>query len=93
VPKGKPKDGTPVHVRFHLGPDIEIMPTDNVQTTLLRLADGSNWAFAAAGGALSVDESLWVDEEGRPHPTRQLVIEAPTGKGGLTFSWQLRHIG
>lgn len=93
LPKGKPKDGTPVHVRFHLGPDIEIMPTDNVQTTLLRLADGSNWAFAAAGGALSVDESLWVDEEGRPHPTRQLVIEAPTGKGGLTFSWQLRHIG
>ncbi|MFN0046881.1 MAG: heparinase II/III family protein [Sphingorhabdus sp.] len=93
LPKGKPKDGTPVHVRFHLGPDIEIMPTDNGQTALLRMADGSNWAFAAAGGALSIDESLWVDEDGRPHPSRQLIIEAPTGKGGLTFSWQLRHLG
>jgi uncharacterized heparinase superfamily protein len=93
VPQGKPKDGTPVHVRFHLGPDIEITPTDNVQTALLRTVDGSNWAFAAAGGVLSIDDSLWVDEEGRPHPTRQLVIAADTGKGGLTIGWQLRHLG
>ena len=93
LPKGRPKDGTPVHVRFHLGPEIEIMPTENTQTALLRMADGSNWAFAAAGGDLSIDESLWVDEEGRPHPTQQLVIGAETGKGGLTFSWQLRHLG
>ena len=93
VPQGKPKDGTPVHVRFHLGPEIEITPTDNKQTALLRMADGSNWAFAAAGGTLSIDDSLWVDEEGRPHPTRQLVIAADTGKGGLTIGWQLRHLG
>ena len=93
VPQGKPKDGSPVHVRFHLGPDIEITPNDNKQTTLLRMADGSNWAFAAAGGTLSIDDSLWVDEDGRPHPTRQLVITADTGKGGLTIGWQLRHLG
>ena len=93
VPQGKPKDGSPVHVRFHLGPDIEITPNDNKQTTLLRMADGSNWAFAAAGGTLSIDDSLWVDEDGRPHPTRQLVIAADTGKGGLTIGWQLRHLG
>ena len=48
LPQGKPKDGLPVHVRFHLGPEIEITPTDNVQTALLRMADGSSWAFAAA---------------------------------------------
>jgi uncharacterized heparinase superfamily protein len=93
IPRGKPKDEMPVHVRFHLGPDIEIAPTDNLQTSVLRMADGSNWAFAAAGGVLSVDDSLWVDEEGRPHPTRQLVITAETGKGGLTIGWQLRHLG
>ena len=93
LPQGKPKEGTPVHVRFHLGPDIEVVSTDNVQTALLRMADGSSWAFAATGGVLSVDDSLWVDEEGRPHPTRQLVIAADTGKGGLTIGWQLRHLG
>ena len=93
LPQGKPKHGTPVHVRFHLGADVEITPTDNKQTALLRMADGSSWAFAAAGGTLSIDDSLWVDEEGRPHPTRQLVITADTGKGGLTIGWQLRHLG
>ena len=93
LPQGRPKDGVPVHVRFHLGPEIEITPTDNVQTALLRMADGSNWAFAATGGAMSTDDSLWVDEEGRPHPTRQLVIAADAGKGGLTVGWQLRFLG
>ncbi len=93
LPGGKPKEGAPVHVRFHLGPDIEIIPTENAQTALLRLAGGSSWAFAVAGGVLSIDDSLWVDDEGRPHPTRQLVIAAQTGKGGLTIGWQLRHLG
>jgi len=93
LPQGKPKDGKPVHVRFHLGPQIEITPTDNKQTALLRMADGGNWAFAATGGTLTVDDSLWVDEEGRPHPTRQLVIATDAGKGGLTIGWQLRFLG
>ena len=93
LPQGKPKDSTAVHVRFHLGPDIEITPTDKAQTALLRMEDGSNWAFAAAGGTLSIDDSLWVDEEGRPHPTRQLVITTDTNKGGLTIGWQLRFLG
>jgi uncharacterized heparinase superfamily protein len=93
LPSGKPKEGSPVHVRFHLGPDIEIVPTDTGQTALLRMADGSNWAFAAAGAILTFDESLWVDEEGRPHPTRQLVLQGETGKGGMTIGWQLRHLG
>jgi uncharacterized heparinase superfamily protein len=57
------------------------------------LNDGSSWTFAATGGALSVDDSIWVDEEGRPHPTRQLVVEATAPKGGLTIGWQLRFAG
>jgi uncharacterized heparinase superfamily protein len=93
LPQGKPKDATPVHVRFHLGPDIEITPTENVQTALLRMNNGSNWAFAATGGTVSIDDSLWVDEEGRPHPTRQLVIAANADKGGLSIGWQLRFLG
>ena len=58
-----------------------------------RMADGSNWAFITSGGILSVDDSLWVDQNGRPHPTQQLVIAADTGKGALHISWQLRHLG
>ena len=91
--KAKPRDGAAVHIRFHLGPEIELGQSDNKQAMILRMADGSSWAFAAAGGTLSVDESLWVDEEGHPHPTRQLVIAANADKGGLTIGWQLRFLG
>jgi uncharacterized heparinase superfamily protein len=93
LPQAKPKDNVAVAVRFHLGPDIEIVPSDKPQTALLRMADGSNWAFLTSGGILTVDDSLWVDQNGRPHPTRQLVVAADTGKGGLHISWQLRHLG
>ena len=93
LPQAKFKENVAVAVRFHLGPDIEIVPSDKPQTALLRMADGSNWVFLTSGGMLTVDDSLWVDQNGRPHPTRQLVIAADTGKGGLHISWQLRHLG
>ena len=93
LPRGKPKDGVSVHIRFHLGPGIEITPTDKAHAALLRMDDGSSWAFATAGGKLSIDDSLWVDEDGRPWPTRQLVIAADADKGGLTIGWQLRFLG
>lgn len=89
----KPKDSTPVAVRFHLGPDIELSAGENARATILRMADGSSWTFAAAGGSLSVDDSLWVDEEGVPHPSQQLVLSADAGKGGLSLGWQLRFLG
>ena len=93
VAKGRPKDGAPVQVRFHLGPAIEISQPDNAQALILRMDDGSSWAFAAAGGTLTIDDSIWVDEEGRPHPTRQLVITTVAGKGGVSIGWQLRFLG
>ena len=93
LPQGNPKEGVPVHVRFHLGPEIEIVASDSPQAVFLRMANGSNWAFMASDGQLSVDDSLWVDQNGRPHPTRQLVITTDTGTGGVTIGWQLRHLG
>lgn len=92
-PRTMPKASMPAHVRFHLGPAIEIVPTDNKQAIILRMDNGSSWAFAAASGTLTIDDSIWVDEEGFPHPTRQLVIATDTGMGGVTIGWQLRFLG
>lgn len=89
----RPRDSTPVAVRFHLGPDIELSAGDNARAVILRMIDGSSWAFVAAGGSLAADDSLWVDEEGVPHPSQQLVLTADAGKGGLSLSWQLRFLG
>jgi uncharacterized heparinase superfamily protein len=88
-----PKDNTPIQIRFHLGADIEISRGDKPQALILRMADGASWVFAAAEGTLSVEESLFVDQEGRPHPSQQLVISIRAGKGGLTTGWQFKFLG
>jgi uncharacterized heparinase superfamily protein len=88
-----PKEGKPVHIRFHLGSGIELNQSDNPQTAILRLMNGSNWVFATTGGTLGIEESILVDEDGRPHPTQQLVIAATTDKGGLTLGWQFKFLG
>jgi uncharacterized heparinase superfamily protein len=89
----KAKDNVPAHIRFHLGPDIELAEGDNKQALVLRLSDGSSWLFVAGGGEVQVDDSIWVDGNGRPHPSRQLVIASTAGKGGLSIGWQFRFLG
>jgi uncharacterized heparinase superfamily protein len=49
--------------------------------------------FFATSGEIQVDESLWVDEKGRPNPSRQLIIASKTDKGGLSVGWQFKYLG
>ena len=93
APKAKPRDNTRCHLRFHIGPDIELAATDDPRTVLLRLANGSAWLFAAGIGKVEIDDSLWVDEDGRPHPGQQIVVEVIADRGGLSAGWQLRFLG
>jgi uncharacterized heparinase superfamily protein len=61
-------------VRFHLGPDVEVSPTADGNGALLRISEGALWQFRSHGGALVIDDSLWVDGNGRIRATQQLVI-------------------
>jgi uncharacterized heparinase superfamily protein len=92
-PKSKQREQVDVHVRFHLGPDIEVALADDKRNAVLRLPDGTSWTFSTTGGVLGVEDSIWVDEQGRPHPSQQLVIAAEAAKGGSTLGWLLRFLG
>ena len=76
-------------VRFHLGPGVEVTPTGS--GALLKLPGGAVWAFKAHGGAVAVDDSLWIDLDGRPRATQQLVLSA-TAKD-IVFNWSLKRAG
>jgi uncharacterized heparinase superfamily protein len=89
----KAKDNIPISIRFHLGADIELAKGDNKNAVILRLKDGSSWLFVPGAGDVQIDDSIWVDGDGRPHPTQQLVINAAAGKGGISVGWQFRFIG
>ncbi len=95
LPHGKYKGREEIaaHLRFHLGPDIELLLAEDKRSAMMRMEDGSSWTFLTALGTIEVDESLWVDENGRPHPTRQLVIGVNAPKGGITIGWALKFLG
>jgi uncharacterized heparinase superfamily protein len=80
-------------IRFHLGPNIELGLSDNGQSAGLALPDGSYWQFLAGSGELTVEDSLWVDGQGRPVPVQQLVLQGLVSRGGGNFAWLLKKMG
>lgn len=95
VPRGRKRrhDGLVFAVRFHLGPEVEPSLTADGQAALLRLSGGALWQLRCAGAKLSIEDSLWVDGDGRPNPTYQLEMTGTVPAGGTSIGWLLRHIG
>ncbi len=87
-------------IRFHLGRGVEVQLSPDKCGASLLLPDGRLWQFRLGGdrgGAgeitLHAEDSLWVDGDGRPHATEQLVIEGLALRSGGQFSWRFRKTG
>jgi uncharacterized heparinase superfamily protein len=80
-------------IRFHLGPNIDVGLSEDNQGVGIALPDGSYWQFRAAGGEVSVEDSIWVDGQGRPVPVQQLVVSGLVSRGGGNFAWLLKKMG
>lgn len=89
VPEGRMRRGKPPHyaIRFHLAPTVEVAPTADGLGAILRLPGNILWQFRCRGATLSVEESVWIDAAGRPHPTAQLVMAGEAEAGGTSVSW------
>jgi len=82
------KQAEPVFaIRFHLAPGIEVTPTADGMAVLLRLPGNKLWQFRCRGGALAIEDSLWIDARGRPLNTQQLVVSGEALPGGTSVSW------
>ena len=87
-------------IRFHLGRGVEVQLSPDKRGASLLLPDGRLWQFRLGGdrgGAgeitLHAEDSLWVDGDGRPHATEQLVIEGLALRSGGQFSWRFKKTG
>jgi len=60
---------------------------------LLRLPGGVLWQFRCKGGALAVEPSVWIDGQGRPQSTFQLVVTGDAPAGGTSVGWVLKRAG
>ncbi len=67
--------------------------TADRQGALLRLANGALWQFRVGTGELVLEDSLWIDGEGRPHQTQQLLVTGVADKGGTSIGWLLKRSG
>lgn len=78
-------------IRFHLGAGVEAAPTADGMAALLRLPSGKLWQFRCRGGVLAIEESLWIDPDGRPVSTQQIVVSGEAAAGGETIGWALKR--
>jgi uncharacterized heparinase superfamily protein len=85
--KRRKKGNTPFAIRFHLAPQIEIAPTADGMGAFLRTGGGAVWQFRARGGSLAIEDSVWIDANGRPVSTEQLVITGESLPGGANVGW------
>jgi len=91
--KGK-RGKVPFAIRFHLGPQVELRLAEGGRSAALIMPDGSYWQFISTSEELlEVDESLWVDGTGRPHPVQQLVIQGMALRSGGSYGWLLKKMG
>ena len=87
LPGGR-RGAMPFAVRFHLMPGADVTPTADGRGAVIRTPGAALWQVKVSGGDLSVDESLWIGEEGRAQRTRQLVVSGEAGADGATVKWR-----
>lgn len=93
APRSRRKGDKGFALRFHLGRHISASLTADKLGALLRINGGPLWQFRTSEGGLDIEQSLWVDGEGRPHPTEQLVVTGVAPAGGASIGWIFKHIG
>jgi uncharacterized heparinase superfamily protein len=87
----KIKESAPYAVRFHLAPGIEATITADGMGAILRSRGAPPWNFRCRGGNLTIEESLWIDGRGQPHPVTQLAVVGEVSALGGEIGWQFRR--
>jgi len=92
APRRRRSEPTAFAIRFHLAPGVSASVTADGQGALLRMSEGGAWQFRCRGGALAVEDSLWIDPAGRPRASFQLVISGEAAPGGAEAGWVLKKM-
>jgi uncharacterized heparinase superfamily protein len=78
-------------VRFHLHPSVQASLQSDGEAVLLRLPSGQNWRFRAEGGALALEESVYMGG-GEPKRTEQIVLNGDESSP-QQVKWAITKIG
>lgn len=87
---GPGSTGKAVAVRFHLHPGVQASAVQGGAAVLLKLGDGQGWRFRAAGGEVSLEESVYLGRLSETRRSQQIVLRATLGDDDLSLKWALR---
>ncbi len=82
----------PFAVRFHLHPSVKVSLLHDGTSALLRLPNGAGWRFHANGGAIALEESIYMGTPGEARRTEQLVIRGTMAPGTTTVKWAIQKL-
>ncbi len=86
--------GHEVVLRFHLHPKAAAALVQDGREVLIRPSPGQGWRMRVSGGALSLEDSLYVPDGLTVRRSQQVVIRALTQDTGTTFlKWALSREG
>lgn len=93
LPRGRRARGLPFAVRFHLHADVVATIVADGEATTLRLPHGEVWVMRQAGGALSLEGSLYAGRQARPETSNQIVIRGGAREDVTQIRWAFRRVG
>ena len=87
---GKP--GVKFAIRFHLHPNIKVIPIRNFGSALLKTRKGSGWQFTIDEGCLVVEDSVYIEGLSKPRRSKQIVLYSETSSSEKIVKWILEKI-
>jgi uncharacterized heparinase superfamily protein len=78
-------------IRFHLHPGVRASFNRKGTQIVIMLANRTAWQFMARGGALSLEESVFLGDASGPRKTQQIVIRGST-ESAAPVNWALRRV-
>jgi uncharacterized heparinase superfamily protein len=89
---GRRARGTPFALRFHLHPALQASLLQNGAAVLIKTGSGQGWRFRAAGGTLSVEESVYFGDRGEMRRAQQIVVAGVVDERGAAVKWALARV-
>ncbi len=86
------RSGLKFTARFHLHPGVRASLVNDGRAVLLRLPAGGGWRFQAQGGAINLQESVYLGAGDRVKRTHQIIVSAATGYGDNPLKWMLSKV-
>ncbi len=80
------------NIRFHFSPDIKVSLSLDKESVVLATKD-QGWRFLYEGEAkLSLDASIFIEDDGRVKNTLQIVLSGSTNKTQTNILWGFKRI-